>query len=967
MILVILFFLDLGSYPHCYFERRETLGARETPRRSRPFARSMSFGPSASPRRSPKGAVLAAVAAGDAMLDAESADLRWSLKRSHSTPPAPRRAGSATASPSRGNIGGWLRSHLGGVDDGFDDGGAGAPGTAGVRFELPPSPASAPGAGASSDASSDDALFRQGVFNAVCNGLLLLLVGLLYAVSALLAQWRGPLLWALLTSLALRDVKTSLVRFFEETLERRTLLGLALAPIDAAAGLLLALLRRAEVVLGLRPREREREGKPAARKTAAAPRATAPASASTFHFRWLFFAGAALELRAFASRDWALATSIAALAAVAACAAVSTLAVVATANWYLFAREGAYAEKAHPVASDDPSDDASAFARRKRRLDRTPTGTTTTGERRRSPGGFHRASSPGSNHPAFRASKAKGAFPRWVPRWVVALDASTRRALAASLHSLVAVGLIVALVAVACLVAAFFAVNIARESSAAAAAARSAYVAATSGASSSLKSRSLSDESTRHLLSAAAFDSPAFRETLEAAREAWENAVETKWPAALAWAQERAEAAFPGADVNAVWNAARDVYREVTNAEENVPGTDRSLKSGGRRGGRLSSGASGSSSAAPSPAWATAVKEAGRMVRDGDVYGAFKQLSDALATLAREADGSGPGGGARGNALGRVAEALRGRASALASMAARSSSAVASMATRVSFALFGVAGGIVAFALRCVVFLTVLFHILSMRTDPAVRLAELLPTSDRDKSAVVAAVARGVRGVFASCAKLALFHAAFTFITFRAFDVHFVYTSTLASGATAILPLLASWSVSLPAALGLVAEGRPWSGAALVATHWVTLVFVDIDIYQSEIRSVHPYIVGLSVVGGMCVFEPALQGAVLGPLLVVALATGHQLYRELLAKKQRTEDGRGNRANEKSGGGGGVGGERWGPDRIEPWASAASRKRAASLVSEGGSATPRSPHSRSPFSTSRGGRDAGGWDASVRT
>ena len=283
----------------------------------------MSFGPSASPRRSPKGAVLAAVAAGDAMLDAEAADLRWSLKRSHSTPPAPRRAGSATASPSRGNIGGWLRSHLGGVDDGFDDGGAGAPGTAGVRFELPPSPASAPGAGASSDASSDDALFRQGVFNAVCNGLLLLLVGLLYAVSALLAQWRGPLLWALLTSLALRDVKTSLVRFFEETLERRTLLGLALAPIDAAAGLLLALLRRAEVVLGLRPRAREREGKPAARKTAAAPRATAPASASTFHFRWLFFAGAALELRAFASRDWALATSIAALAAVAACAAVA--------------------------------------------------------------------------------------------------------------------------------------------------------------------------------------------------------------------------------------------------------------------------------------------------------------------------------------------------------------------------------------------------------------------------------------------------------------------------------------------------------------------------------------------------------------------------------------------------------------------------------------------------------------------
>lgn len=93
----------------------------------------------------------------------------------------------------------------------------------------------------------------------------------------------------------------------------------------------------------------------------------------------------------------------------------------------------------------------------------------------------------------------------------------------------------------------------------------------------------------------------------------------------------------------------------------------------------------------------------------------------------------------------------------------------------------------------------------------------------------VHSLTRGVRGVFVSCAKLvsvflvhlrmgnatdavfivqALFHAAFTWVTFRAFGVHFVYTSTLASGATAILPLLASWSVSVPAALGLLAKGQ---------------------------------------------------------------------------------------------------------------------------------------------------------------
>ena len=44
--------------------------------------------------------------------------------------------------------------------------------------------------------------------------------------------------------------------------------------------------------------------------------------------------------------------------------------------------------------------------------------------------------------------------------------------------------------------------------------------------------------------------------------------------------------------------------------------------------------------------------------------------------------------------------------------------------------------------------------------------------------------------------------------------------------------------------------------------HWVTLIFVDIDIYQSEIQVVHPYIVGLSVVGGMSVWDSSLEGAV---------------------------------------------------------------------------------------------------------
>ena len=51
--------------------------------------------------------------------------------------------------------------------------------------------------------------------------------------------------------------------------------------------------------------------------------------------------------------------------------------------------------------------------------------------------------------------------------------------------------------------------------------------------------------------------------------------------------------------------------------------------------------------------------------------------------------------------------------------------------------------------------------------------------------------------------QLALFHALFTWLTLRMFETHFVYASTLASAIFALLPLIPSWLVALPAALQL--------------------------------------------------------------------------------------------------------------------------------------------------------------------
>ena len=215
-------------------------------------------------------------------------------------------------------------------------------------------------------------------FNAVGNAILLLLVGLLYAVSSLLSQYRAPILWAVLVSLALRDVKVALVRFWADQLTRHTLAGVALAPARAAAAaarrasafaanaVAAAAANAASAGASATPREPPPDAdesthanpRPSKRRLMRAAssggdrpaasgrngvRSSAPrADASTFHFRWLFYLGCATETYALAARDWDLTRSVVALAAVLCAAAFATTGVVVAADFYLFKRAGAF-------------------------------------------------------------------------------------------------------------------------------------------------------------------------------------------------------------------------------------------------------------------------------------------------------------------------------------------------------------------------------------------------------------------------------------------------------------------------------------------------------------------------------------------------------------------------------------------------------------------------------------------------
>ena len=82
--------------------------------------------------------------------------------------------------------------------------------------------------------ADNEQLFRHGLFNAVGNAILLCVIGLCYCVLLLLEQFRSPILWALLVSLALRDVKTATVSFWTRALRKYTLIGLVLTPFAEA-------------------------------------------------------------------------------------------------------------------------------------------------------------------------------------------------------------------------------------------------------------------------------------------------------------------------------------------------------------------------------------------------------------------------------------------------------------------------------------------------------------------------------------------------------------------------------------------------------------------------------------------------------------------------------------------------------------------------------------------------------------
>jgi len=186
---------------------------------------------------------------------------------------------------------------------------------------------------------------------------------------------------------------------------------------------------------------------------------------------------------------------------------------------------------------------------------------------------------------------------------------------------------------------------------------------------------------------------------------------------------------------------------------------------------------------------------------------------------------------------------------------------------------------LLSYGFSVLLFLSCLFYLLQSENDGISLVVNLLPVSVETRTKISSALANSVQGVFLVTFKICVFHSLFTWLTFSMAGVNFVYLSTFMSGLFSIIPFLGSWVVSLYAALELYTTGHWVSAIFMVTLHYAVSWWVDPAIY-SEIPNSHPYLVGLSIISGLYVFD--IEGVLIGPLLVTIPAIIYNLYLEFV-------------------------------------------------------------------------------------